>query len=152
MQSTTIWEALTDGMNIWTALAKHTNIWTAAITENINNWAALVYLCDTAAVEEEGSNPLPANEGWTVQDPQLVTIQVERGRVHRDQGGDRGVVPAQFVMQFSSQFIYFDSGGKCISFLIVKCSVADPDWLSIFGNYEKRIFGTGTNYLPFSSS
>ena len=136
MQSTTIWEALTDGMNIWTALAKHTNIWTAAITENINNWAALVYLCDTAAVEEEGSNPLPANEGWTVQDPQLVTIQVERGRVHRDQGGDRGVVPAQFGMQFSSQFILTQvRNANALAFLLLNAVLRIRTDLSIFGNY-----------------
>ncbi len=52
------------------------------------------YLGDAASVEEEGADPLAANEGGRIQHPQLVPVQVQHRRVHRDQGRDRHMGPA----------------------------------------------------------
>ncbi len=51
------------------------------------------YLGDTTGVEEEGADPLAANEGGRVQHSQLVPVQVQHRRVHRDQGRDRSMGP-----------------------------------------------------------
>jgi hypothetical protein len=61
-------------------------------------WA---YLGDAAGVEEQGADPLPADKGGAVQHSQLVPVQVQHRRVHRDQRRDRRVRPAA-VSQLSS--------------------------------------------------
>jgi hypothetical protein len=65
-------------------------------------WA---YLGDAAGVKEEGADSLPADKGGAVQHSQLVPVQVQHRRVHRDQRRDRRVRPAA-VSQLRSRKMF----------------------------------------------
>ena len=52
-------------------------------------------LGDLTGVEEEGADALAANEGGRVQHPQPIPVQVQHRRVHRYQGRDCGMEPAE---------------------------------------------------------